>query len=319
MQLPDAQSAAVTFYIVIVLYKTEPLNSITYRSLLRSLAEPMECVPDYKILLYDNTPTTQRAEDFPHFVEYRASNVNTGLSDAYNLAVAQAQLQGFEWLLTLDQDTDLPVDFIQNLTKVAKNFSTRPEIAAVVPHVSTGARDVSPNWFAGGVFPRWFPKGYQGAPDQAVYAFNSGTLIRVSVVMSIGGYSPLFWLDYCDGYIYRQIEKSGLKVYIAGHIHLQHDFSLLDASNKMSLFRYQNALEAGSAFYDLEMSWLAGADQTLRLLLRYIKQCLHRDNPAIRRATITMFFRRLFVPRARRTREWVNAQNLRIQQTSLRM
>jgi hypothetical protein len=299
-------------YIVVVLYKMEMEASSTFHSLLRSLAEPTERGLSYKILIYDNTPSTQNPGSLPDHVEYVASPRNTGLADAYNSAVARAHAEGFDWLLTLDQDTHLPVDFIPKLMEVTAACTAQPEIAAIVPHVSAGDRSLSPNWFAGGILPRWFAKNYQGVPDLSVYAFNSGTLVRVQAILSIGGYSPLFWLDYCDGYLYRQIEKNHLKVYVAGHIHLQHDFSLLDISNKMSLFRYQNALEAGSAFYDMEMNRLAGVDQTLRLLLRYIKQLVQRESPAVRHATIAMFFRRLFVPRTTRMREWIETQHRRI-------
>ncbi|MEK6396457.1 MAG: glycosyltransferase [Terriglobus sp.] len=315
MLLPDER---MTLYIVIVLYKMKPTASETFQTLLRSLDAVAEEDLSYRILLYDNTPPPQPPTGLPNRVEYIASAANTGLADAYNLAISRAHEGGFEWLLTLDQDTDLPLDFIRKLIDVAKICGARKEIAAIVPHIRAGSRDVSPNWFAGGVWPRWFQRDYMGVPKQAVYAFNSGTSVRISSVESIGGYSPFFWLDYCDGYLYRQIERRGLKVYIAGHIHLQHDFSLLDVSNKMSLFRYRNSLEAGSAFYDIEMSWLAGYDHTLRLLMRYFKQTLRRESQEVRRATITVFLRRVFMSRKRRIQEWTDAQVQRITATVVR-
>lgn len=315
MPLPDDR---MTLYVVIVLYKMDPQTSPSFQTLLRSLSAVQEGELAYRILLYDNTPPSQPPTELPDHVDYIASSANTGLADAYNLAIFKAHDEGFEWLLTLDQDTNLPLDFIPKLIDVAKICGSRREIAAIVPHIRAGDRDVSPNWFAGGVRPRWFPRNYSGIPAQAVYAFNSGTSVRVSSVQSFGGYNPLFWLDYCDGYLYRQIETNGLKVYVAGHIHLQHDFSLLDVSNKMSLLRYQNALEAGSAFYDMEMGRLAGGDHTLRLLFRYFKQILRRESPEVRRATITMFFRRLFVSRQGRVREWTEAQEQRIARTANR-
>lgn len=309
MPLPDPY---VKLCIVIVLYKMEPEASPTFRTLQRSLAEPMAQRPEFRILLYDNTPPAQAPTNLPAHVEYFASLANTGLAGAYGFAVARAQAEGRDWLLTLDQDTELPSDFISKLTEVAAACKARTEIAAIVPHIRAGDRDVSPNWFAGGVRPRWCARDYHGVPDQAIYAFNSGALMRVAAVQAIGGYSQLFWLDYCDAYMFREIQKRGWKVFVAGGIHLQHDFSMMDIGNKMSLWRYQNAVEAGSAFYDLEMSPLAGLEHTLRLLLRYGKHMVRRESPKVRRITASMLRQRLFTPKAERLKAWTESQQRRI-------
>ena len=309
MQHPDAD---VKLYIVIVLYRMEPVASATYCTLLRSLTEPMARPPAFRVLLYDNAPPAKAPTGLPDHVSYFASPANTGLADAYNFAIAQAQAEGFGWLLTLDQDTDLPADFIPRLTEVAADCTPRAEIAAIVPHIRAGTRDVSPNWFAGGVRPRWFARGYHGVPQQDVYAFNSGALVRVAAAEAIGGYSRLFWLDYCDAYLFREIQKRHWKVFVAGDIHLQHDFSMMDIRNKMSLWRYQNAVEAGSAFYDLEMSPLAGLEHTLRLLLRLAKHLVRHDGVAVRRITAGMLWHRLFTPKAKRIEAWTDAQQRRI-------
>ncbi len=303
----------VTLYIVIVLYKLSPAAAPTYRTLLHSLAEPMAHQPTFRILLYDNTPPASPPFDLAEHVEYFASQANTGLADAYNLAAAKARVEGFDWLLTLDQDTELPVDFISQMTELAHKYASNAEIAAIVPHISAGNRNVSPNWFAGGMFPRWFPKGYHGVPDNPVFAFNSGTLVRISALESVGGYSPLFWLDNCDAYLFRQIEKKHWKVFVAGRIQLQHDFSMLDITNKMSLFRYKNAVEAGSAFFDLEMGRLAGIEHTFRLMRRYLKQFVLRGDNQVRRITATVLIHRLIISKTRRIETWTEGQQRRIE------
>ena len=309
MPLPEAKTK---LYIVIVLYRMDLAASPTFRTLLYSLAEAARDRVTVKILLFDNTPSEQHPVYLPDGVEYFASPTNIGLADAYNLAASKAESEGFEWLLTLDQDTDLPADFISKMTYVAETCSTRPEIAAIVPHIRAGDRDVSPNWFGANMRPRWFPLDYSGVPDQTVYAFNSGSMVRVSALKAIGGYSRMFWLDYCDAYIFRQIEKQHWKVFVAGTVHLQHDFSLLDIGNKMSLWRYQNAVEAGSVFYDIEMSRLAGFEHTFRLAGRYLKHLLRRDSRQVRQITGSMLRQRLFLSRERRVAVWMESQQRRI-------
>ena len=309
MQLSDIE---VKLYVIIVLYKENPLQSITYLSLTRAVSEASGKRLSCRVLLYDNTPGAGRGDDLPENVEYFASSANRGLSDAYNIAVSNGSHSGFDWLLTLDQDTELPPSFISDMVDIAAVCTPNSEVAAIVPHIRAGDRDVSPNWFAGGMLPRWFPRNYDGVPVNAVYAFNSGTMVRIRAVEAIGGYSPLFWLDNSDAYLFRQIEKKKWKVYVAGKVQLKHDFSMLDISNKMSLLRYKNAVDAGSAFFDIEMNRLAGMEHTLRLLRRYLKQLVLRENIAVRKITASALIRRLVVPKQRRVEAWMEEQKQRI-------
>ena len=74
---------------------------------------------------------------------------------------------------------------------------------------------------------------------------NSASLVRVEALQKIGGYSPLFWLDNADTYLYRRLEVAGLRVFVSGSIALQHDLSMMSIKTKMSLQRYRDSLESG--------------------------------------------------------------------------
>ena len=304
--------APVRIFAVIILYKITAAESPTYRTLLQSCADLAPGAVDLKILLYDNSPGAHPQPDLPGNVQYLAASANKGLADAYNAATELAGAEGFTWLLTLDQDTELPQTFLSDLAVVAVSQQDHADVAAIVPHISAGSRSVSPNWFAGGCLPRWFPQDFHGIPKTTVYAFNSGSTLRVDALRRIGGYSALFWLDYCDAYIYRSLARAGYRVFVAARIHLQHDFSLLDVKNKMSLQRYANSLEAGSAFYDSEMSTLAGLEHTLRLTVRFLKQIYKKTGSDFSSATFSTLRRRLLLSRKTRLQEWTRLQEARI-------
>jgi GT2 family glycosyltransferase len=311
MPQPEAEPANFAgIFAVIVLYGMSVSDSPTYRSLVAVLEQRSRV--RMELLLFDNTPGQPIPDDLPAWVHYVASPMNTGLATAYNLAADMAGARGYSWLLTLDQDSVLPPSILFEFARLATAHEEDARIAAIVPHILAGERTVSPNWFVRDTLPRWFARGYSGVPEEAVYAFNSGALVRLDALRKIGGYSPLFWLDNCDLYLFRRFEEFGMRVFIAGNLEIQHDFSMLNLGSKMSLTRYRNALEAGSAFCDLELGWLAGVEHTGILARRYLRQVIEKAPREIRRLTARMIGIRLFQSRARRLSDWRRVQQARI-------
>ncbi len=202
---------------VVVLYKVMPSESVTLSSLIASISQLRPGQAEIKILLYDNTPGGQDPGMLPHDVHYRADNENSGLATAYNYATGVALEAGFDWLLTLDQDTNLPFDFARNLCNAVRLVSSLSDVAAIAPRVSGDGRVISPGvpkgyWMA----TRRFPDGFIGIPAERVYAINSASTIRVSSLLAIGGYDPRFAFDFSDLDMYHRLQSKGMLVFVAG-------------------------------------------------------------------------------------------------------
>lgn len=294
---------APSFFAVIVLYKVSPWDSPSLRSLLASANRVDRERLKLRILLYDNTPDGQQIESLPANVEYRASPQNGGLAEAYNHALLRASSEGFQWLLTLDQDTDLPEDFLGSLASIANGLEVGP-VAAIVPRVQGEGKPLSPHRFAGGILHRWLPAGYEGISPTPIYAFNSGSVLRIDALEQVGGYDPRFWLDFSDYMTFHKLQQYGKRVYVAGSIKLDHEFSMQQMGQCVSPGRYSNALEAESAFWDLEMGRLAGLGYTLRLVARICKRILKRDPPELRAICSEVFRKRIVYSRTQRLSEW---------------
>lgn len=298
---------------VIVLYKTIPANSNAFRTLraVFGLLPPNSL--DLKVLLYDNTPGGCDPGAMPDGVLYEAAQQNAGLAAAYNRALKIAEAEGFAWLLTLDQDTSLPENFLLRLSEIAVQVSLDTSIAAIVPQISDSGRILSPYWFGLGSIPRYFSAGFTGIPKRASYAFNSASTLRVSDLRMIGAYNPRFWLDSSDHYLYRRLYRYKKRIYVAGDIQVEHHFSVLDMNHSVSTARYENILNAGCAFWDLELGWLAGLDYTARLAYRtFYKHWKHGHYPAFRRASLKMLKKRLFWSKKRRIERWKRETECRL-------
>jgi glycosyltransferase involved in cell wall biosynthesis len=300
---PARGSGCIRIAAIIVLYKLAPEHSASFRTL-RAAATAAGDKVQLKVLLCDNSPEGRGQGAPPVGVEYKVASHNAGLAAAYNWALSCAEAEGYDWLLTLDQDTQLPEHFLCRIADIAKQIESTPAVAAIVPQIVAAGRLVSPNWFLGGVLPRWFHKGFRGVPPQPTYAFNSAATLRVSALRQIGGYSPWFWLDNSDAYAFRQLHRHGKRVYVAGDIEVLHDFSMLNLRARITPERYRNVLLAESAFWDLEMGTLAGLERTARLAGRALKHLWRKDAPVYRHTTREFLRRRLFWTRRRRIAAW---------------
>ena len=289
---------------VVPLYNTRPTDSIGLRSLLATFACSGDAVLGLEILLYDNTPIGVAADGLPPHVRYIAAPGNDGLAAAYTRALELADAEGAGWLLTLDQDTCLPLDFITRMGGHLAKTENDLSVAAIVPQIVGDGSALSPYWFWAGGFPRWFPAGYTGVPQQAVYALNSGSILRVSALRQAGGYDPWFWLDQSDTCMFHRLHSNGKRVYIAGDIDVAHNFSMLDMNRRMTPARYENALCAETAFWAMHMNAIAGYERTCMLVGRLVKHVVKKDDPDLRRLTRRFLWRRVFHSRRRRVEDW---------------
>ena len=292
---------------VIVLYRIAPYQSPAFRSVIASRAALPAEAGEVNVLLWDNSPAADTSERLPDRVRYVADESNSGLAKAYNRALDWAIEQGSNWLLTLDQDTAVPEDFFQKMAAAARASTRYAGVGAIVPQIAAGNKQLSPNWFQFGAIPGWYPAGYTGVPREAVFAFNSGAMLNVAALQQAGGYDPRFWLDDSDAMIFSKLHEHGKRVYIAGDIQVEHEFSMKDMQRRMSPARYRNALLAETAFWDLRMNRAAGWERSARLMVRLVKQWRRGDSAELRRITRDALVRRLFTSRRRRIEEWMKA------------
>ena len=288
---------------VIVLYQMRPEDSPAYHTLraaISRLEAQAEAVP---ILLYDNTPNALAPRNLPRHVLYVPGGRNEGIAGAYNYALRWAARKHFAWMLTLDQDTRLPPEFLLRMRAIALRLKEVNEVGAIVPHLLSRGRLLSPvrirPW---GV--TYLRRHTAGFATGEVHAFNSASLFRVRALEQINGCHPGFWLDYQDAYLYTKLHQCGRKIYIAEDLEVEHDLSLLSASRPVGGERFRNFLEAESAYCDLYRGRISGLFLTGRLLGRIWRQWQNGADATARRLTRKQFLQRIFATRKVRLNAW---------------
>ncbi len=295
---------------VIVIHKMQPLDSSTLQTLLASVENTSPGNLDLKILVWDNTPGRQDIGELPSGISYKSAPHNPGLAQAYNQALEQAEAEGYEWLLTLDQDSFLPVDFLAKIADSARKLSPDKTIGAIVPQVISDGRIISPFRFVLGV-PRWFGRGFVGISKRAAYAANSGSTLRVRTLREIGGYDPMFPLDLSDTNLFHRLHGAGRSVFIAGDVLVDHDFALLNKHVRMGIERYKESLLDDCAFWDIYMGPIARFERIIRFAGRACKDFSRSRESGFWKPTLSELKRRLFTPRQKRIAEWRKWATLR--------
>jgi GT2 family glycosyltransferase len=283
----------------------QPSESPAFRTLRTAILGFHDEQADIKILLYDNTPWGQDAGVLPADVLYKADVGNGGVAKAYNYALEIAQEGGIDWLLTLDQDTQLPVDFANKLCHAVAFVAPLNNVAAIAPLVFDKSSRISPNVLTFTTFPRMISAESVGISlENSTTAVNSASTFRVSALKSIGGYDRRYWLDYSDAFMYMRLQANNLRVFIAGNIRVQHNLSVVDTQKNVTPERYEQILAAESAFWDECMGRATYLPLLIRLLYRAFFKFKGRNGYLYRKTALRILCRRLFYSRKHRMNIW---------------
>jgi GT2 family glycosyltransferase len=292
--------------IVVVLYQASvansPLTSFrTIAGLQEAFGEDAELFNAFDLLLWDNSPQPVHNPALPFPFTYHHAAHNVGVAGAYNAAIDIAGERGATWLLLLDHDTSVTAVYLSGMRRHAEAAENDPGIAAVAPLLTAGDALLSPRLWR---FARHVPLPRAAGPyteTRAIYAANSGTLLKVEALRAVGGYNARFWLDYSDIELFHRLHRRGYRARIANDLELEHEIAMLDYDARMSPARYANYLAAESDFLDLYRGPVERAMHLLRLAVRTVRQRRFAD-ATYSRMTRQEVWRRLLTSRRQRQR-----------------
>lgn len=261
-------------FIVIVLYKTKLEESNTMISLQECIAQ------NISILVFDNSPIPQYDRSdfvFNKFnIHYYHDPNNPGLSTAYNYALHLAKEANYNWLMLLDQDTIITKDYINEIQSL--NFNELSDkVVAIIPRVvsSIDNKIIAPvKVFVGAVFR---PVSLcSGDVTEKISGINSGTMLRISYLNSIGGFSKNYSLDMLDHWYFRKIFNDKKIIYLLkSNIH--QNLSIYSGfETHVSFVRYQQMLVAEKLFVS-EDGPFSSFIYKFRLIFRVLKQIKYKN------------------------------------------
>lgn len=238
------------------------------------------------LLVYDNSPAEQPltfdGNGFGRFT-YLHDPRNSGLAVAYNSGLEQAAQAGTEWLLLLDQDTELNDRYLQSLFATIES-SPAPSVCALIPILMRGEMVLSPQK-VGRFHNRSVTPDYTGISPDQLTALNSAACLRVRAVQAIGGFPREYWLDLLDHVVFHRLQAAGGRVQVLDTT-IQHQLSFLNMEQEMSLPRYVGVLEAEWRYVRETMAGGGILFHRIRLLKRALTYAVRWKNKAYAKETL---------------------------------
>ena len=140
-------------------------------------------------------------------VEVLRNQHNTGIARSLNQGLALAQSTGASWLLTVDQDSALPSDFLRGLLAAA----TSPRIGVIGPKtIGDASGDLT--------YPTWTEDGLLLTHE----VFQTGALWSVSTLGRVGGFDERLAMDGVDAAACLRLREAGYLVALAPGLALEH-------------------------------------------------------------------------------------------------
>jgi GT2 family glycosyltransferase len=266
--------------IVIVFYKCTLDKSAAFRSLDKQISNNL-----YKLVLFNNDVSTVISHNVFEVVN---SKENVMLAGAYNYALELSRNNNSEWILLVDQDSEIPSDYLIQLENDMKNIDS--DVVAIVPRLISSNRILSPKLL------NPFLWTLKDIPNNNIYSncrivgFNSMCLINVKFLVDIGGFSYDYPLDMLDHWYFEKIYKSGKKIYV-NNCQILHSLSVDNYEKNVSLERHFNFLSSEVRFAN-ELGKLYLYLFKMKLVLRVIKQLLKYRNKSYAFMTFKFIFKR---------------------------
>ncbi|WP_421000465.1 glycosyltransferase [Carnobacterium maltaromaticum] len=271
----------MNYTIVMVLYEQTLEDSKTFQSLIRYL-------PVYKnnnnitLLVFDNSVNLVNKVDKKDIdYIYIKNEGNIGLAKSYNQATKYANLMKSEWMLLLDQDTELSKEYFETIFNIKKIPST---VVSCIPQIISNNKIISPILSVG--LPKLQNELMEPGTYQDLMAINSASLLKISFLNEIDGFNEEFSLDYLDHWLYLEINKRKKSIQVLDVV-IKHELSVMDY-NSISVERYQSILNSESNFYT-NYSDLPNKVYKNRLILRSFKQFIKVKNKKIAMLTLKKY------------------------------
>ena len=183
-------------YALVVIYNKKCIDSKTLNNLLKYKEK-------IKIVIYDNSTKDFENEEFckQEKIMYYTKRKNVGLSKAYNYVISQIKYDKEDYIIILDDDTELNDEYFSEVFSKVKN--TQADI--LLPIVKSNNQIISPSLIQFGC--RVIQLQDLNCIDiNKITAINSGMVIKMTVFESTK-YCEKIFLDYVDHYFMKEIRE----------------------------------------------------------------------------------------------------------------
>ncbi len=179
-----------------------------------------------EICIVDNNSNSETIEVLD-FLEMNNNNIsvvylkqNYGIGYALNIGVSKGNKMGYNWLLTMDQDSIVSENMIEEF---CNEINLKDNINCLVPKISVFNNDKSFN-------------NLNNKENIVNYAITSGNLVKLSIFEVIGLYNEKLYIDCVDFDFSLRLRNAGFNINLVDSAKLFHQLG--DEHNVPKLFSW---------------------------------------------------------------------------------
>lgn len=196
-----------------------------------------------RLYIVDNSPVSRaeliKGKTGPGDVEYIINNSNKGIAFALNQGAALAREAGYEWLLTMDQDSAFDKGQVAGYISAVEQMAGREQVAVVgLSHGETEQAAIKETF------------------SQVSRVITSGSMINLRLWEETGGFDNRLFIDEVDHeYGYRAISR-GLKVLLYNGVLLQHRLGKTVRAGIAGFFKKDRTIHSPRRMYFVTRNYL---------------------------------------------------------------
>ena len=192
----------------IVLFNPEDLKR--FNTSLESVLRQVD-----KVYIFDNS-TIANSYSFSGPVAYYTEEENKGIAYGMNRLMEAAQRDGFEWLITMDQDSVLPDNAI---SLYMTHINDVPNLAIICPQVIDSRRS-------------YMEIKKEPEIDYIDYCITSGSCTNIRAWEMVGKYDEWLFIDLVDNDFCKRLIVSGFKILRLNKLVLDQEFGRIIPKSK---------------------------------------------------------------------------------------
>ena len=186
---------------------------VTYKSAINIHEKYTMFGVDYIVI--DNTPIGESIMPSLDTANQINNNKNLGVATALNIGAQYAIDHGYNWVITMDQDSDISVEIIQQMLEFANKQKILDDIAIISPrHVMQEGIML-----------------YQDIESQeyieGLHTMTSGNLLNLHIWQQIGGFTDELFIDMVDVDYYCKAMTQGYRVITLNKVFMPHSLGSL--------------------------------------------------------------------------------------------
>lgn len=204
-----------------------------------------------EVILIDNSDEKKYFERYKKDIEkytYISMGENTGIAKALNEGINYSKKKGYEWVLTMDQDSCLT----RNIIDEYKNIINKKKDEKIVI--------LSPVY----VFDRKKNKKFQGTKE-IDYVMQSANLLNIKRFLDIGEFKEEFFIDVVDYEFCLRARKKGYKIISCGEIEVIHNPGITKES-KLLKIKYGYCNKFRIYYQARNLLWTAKEYKNIKML-----------------------------------------------------